>query len=203
MLQVLAGYDPSDPNSVDRPVPDYFADIERGVGGLRVGVMREHHFAQPDAGTEAAFDAAVAQLRDLGAVGRRRLDPVLPGGQRGRDADDGRGGDGVPPQRPARPLGRLLRAHPRDRDVGRARVGCRLRAGPARAPCRSAGARGRVRGRRRRRDADRVHRRADVRTHGRRGRDGDVRPRSTRRTGTRSATRSSSSPWASPTAGCR
>jgi aspartyl-tRNA(Asn)/glutamyl-tRNA(Gln) amidotransferase subunit A len=68
MLQVLAGYDASDPNSVDRTVPDYFADIERGIAGLRIGVMREHHFLQPDPGTEAAFDAAIAQLRDLGAT---------------------------------------------------------------------------------------------------------------------------------------
>ncbi|HZP29783.1 MAG TPA: amidase [Acidimicrobiia bacterium] len=68
VLQVLAGADPSDPNSVDVPVPDYHAGIDGGVEGLTVGVMREHHFNDPDPGTEAAFDAAIAQLRDLGAT---------------------------------------------------------------------------------------------------------------------------------------
>ena len=67
MLQVLAGHHASDPNSADRPVPDYFAGIDDGVAGLRVGVMREQHFTTSDAGTEATFEAAITQLRDLGA----------------------------------------------------------------------------------------------------------------------------------------
>jgi aspartyl-tRNA(Asn)/glutamyl-tRNA(Gln) amidotransferase subunit A len=68
MLQVLAGYDPSDPNSVDRPVPDCFASIDDGVAGMRIGVMREHHFVEPDPGAEQAFDAAVTVLTELGAT---------------------------------------------------------------------------------------------------------------------------------------
>jgi len=68
MLEVLAGYDPSDPNCVDRPVPDYLAGIDDGIAGMRIGVMTEHHFVDPDAGTESAFDAAVAQLEALGAT---------------------------------------------------------------------------------------------------------------------------------------
>jgi aspartyl-tRNA(Asn)/glutamyl-tRNA(Gln) amidotransferase subunit A len=69
MLQVLAGYDPSDPNSVDRPVPDYFATIDDGVAGLRIGVMREHHFPEgSDPATAECFDAALATLETQGAV---------------------------------------------------------------------------------------------------------------------------------------
>ncbi|HEY3673010.1 MAG TPA: amidase [Acidimicrobiia bacterium] len=67
MLQVLAGYDPSDPNCVDRPVPDFLDGVDDGIAGMRIGVMREHHFVEAHDGTEAAFDAAVAQLEALGA----------------------------------------------------------------------------------------------------------------------------------------
>ncbi|HEY1258002.1 MAG TPA: amidase, partial [Stellaceae bacterium] len=42
MLQALAGHDPRDPASADRPVPNYTAEIDRGVNGLRIGVI--HHF---------------------------------------------------------------------------------------------------------------------------------------------------------------
>jgi aspartyl-tRNA(Asn)/glutamyl-tRNA(Gln) amidotransferase subunit A len=69
MMQVLAGYDPSDPNCVDRPVPDYFATIEDGIVGLRIGVMREHHFPEgSDSATVERFDAALAVLEAQGAV---------------------------------------------------------------------------------------------------------------------------------------
>jgi aspartyl-tRNA(Asn)/glutamyl-tRNA(Gln) amidotransferase subunit A len=69
MMQVLAGYDASDPNCVDRAVPDYFAAIEDGIAGMRIGVMREHHFPEgSDPAAEAAFDVAVAQLAELGAT---------------------------------------------------------------------------------------------------------------------------------------
>ena len=35
-LQVIAGGDPDDPRAVDVPVPDYLAELGRGVAGLRV-----------------------------------------------------------------------------------------------------------------------------------------------------------------------
>lgn len=41
VLQAIAGYDPRDPESVDTPVPDYLADIERGARGMRVGVPKQ------------------------------------------------------------------------------------------------------------------------------------------------------------------
>src|SRR5260370_916023 len=39
MLQALAGHDPRDPASADRPVPDYTALIGAGVKGLKIGVL--------------------------------------------------------------------------------------------------------------------------------------------------------------------
>src|SRR5437868_14453433 len=46
MLQALAGHDPRDPASADRPVPDYTAALGRGVKGLKIGVV--HHFHEVD-----------------------------------------------------------------------------------------------------------------------------------------------------------
>jgi aspartyl-tRNA(Asn)/glutamyl-tRNA(Gln) amidotransferase subunit A len=69
MMQVLAGYDPSDSCSTDVPVPD-FSDTTGPIAGMRVGVVR-HFFendmpCQPD--VAAAFAESMRVLTDLGAV---------------------------------------------------------------------------------------------------------------------------------------
>ena len=43
LLQAMAGHDPADPASADRPVPDFPAELGRGVKGLRIGVIRHFH----------------------------------------------------------------------------------------------------------------------------------------------------------------
>jgi hypothetical protein len=43
LLQAMAGHDPLDPASADRAVPDFTADLEKGVKGLRIGVIRHFH----------------------------------------------------------------------------------------------------------------------------------------------------------------
>jgi aspartyl-tRNA(Asn)/glutamyl-tRNA(Gln) amidotransferase subunit A len=43
LLQALAGYDPADPASADRLVPDFRAELDRGAKGLRIGVLRCFH----------------------------------------------------------------------------------------------------------------------------------------------------------------
>jgi aspartyl-tRNA(Asn)/glutamyl-tRNA(Gln) amidotransferase subunit A len=42
LLRSMAGHDPRDSTSVDRPVPDYEAACRRSVKGLRIGVPREY-----------------------------------------------------------------------------------------------------------------------------------------------------------------
>ena len=42
MLHVIAGRDPMDPTSADVPVPDYVAELEKPVKGLRLGVAKEY-----------------------------------------------------------------------------------------------------------------------------------------------------------------
>src|SRR6187402_3278970 len=42
MLRSMAGHDPKDTTSVDAPVPNYAAAVERGVKGLTIGIPREY-----------------------------------------------------------------------------------------------------------------------------------------------------------------
>jgi aspartyl-tRNA(Asn)/glutamyl-tRNA(Gln) amidotransferase subunit A len=72
LLQALAGHDPRDPASSDAPVPDYLANVEEGVAGLRVGLPRDFFFERVDPETEAAVRAAARTLAGLGA----RVDEV-------------------------------------------------------------------------------------------------------------------------------
>ena len=69
-LQIIAGHDPQDPASVDLPVPDYCAELEAGVAGLRIGIPR-NLFATARLVTEevlAGIDRIADALRRAGAV---------------------------------------------------------------------------------------------------------------------------------------
>jgi len=79
MLQAMAGHDPADPASADRPVPDYRAALAGGVKGLRIGLIR--HFYEDDnpadAATRQGIAAAVKVFEDLGcSVRELRLSPL-------------------------------------------------------------------------------------------------------------------------------
>ena len=66
MLQAIAGHDPNDATSSREPVPDYMANMDRGVRGMRIGVISELT-TRLDAEVEASFNSAIRLLRDLGA----------------------------------------------------------------------------------------------------------------------------------------
>lgn len=70
LLAVIAGYDPDDPASADRPVPDYLGALGPGLRGMRIGVVRHFHETDIDTAPEvvAAFEAALDVLRSLGAA---------------------------------------------------------------------------------------------------------------------------------------
>jgi aspartyl-tRNA(Asn)/glutamyl-tRNA(Gln) amidotransferase subunit A len=73
LLGVLAGHDPRDPTSARRPVPDYVAELDRDVRGVRVGLLRQQiEPAAPE--VQEAVLAAAAALEGLGmAVQEVRL----------------------------------------------------------------------------------------------------------------------------------
>jgi aspartyl-tRNA(Asn)/glutamyl-tRNA(Gln) amidotransferase subunit A len=67
--EAVAGHDPRDSTSIDRPVPPVVAAArKRDVKGLRVAVVRELSGEGYEAGVQERFDEAVALLAELGAT---------------------------------------------------------------------------------------------------------------------------------------
>ncbi|HLA86097.1 MAG TPA: Asp-tRNA(Asn)/Glu-tRNA(Gln) amidotransferase subunit GatA [Thermoguttaceae bacterium] len=68
LLGVLAGHDPADSTSVDRPVPDYVGELRRPLKGLRLGLVREHFGEGLDGEVDSAVREAVRAYESLGAT---------------------------------------------------------------------------------------------------------------------------------------
>jgi aspartyl-tRNA(Asn)/glutamyl-tRNA(Gln) amidotransferase subunit A len=78
-LQAIAGYDPLDPTTANRPVPDYSAGLGESIRGLRVGVIREAvgaDFLHPQ--VRSAIAQALTDLEHLGATLTDVSLPLLP-----------------------------------------------------------------------------------------------------------------------------
>src|SRR5262249_20725366 len=78
-LQAMAGHDPADPASADRPVPDYRAGLSGNLKGLQIGLIR--HFYETDnpanEATRQGIAGAIKVLEDLGcSVRELRLSPL-------------------------------------------------------------------------------------------------------------------------------
>jgi aspartyl-tRNA(Asn)/glutamyl-tRNA(Gln) amidotransferase subunit A len=67
VLNTIAGPDPQDPATVDVPVADYTAGLDRGVAGLRIGVPTNYYFDRLEPAVDRAVREAVTLLVDLGA----------------------------------------------------------------------------------------------------------------------------------------
>jgi aspartyl-tRNA(Asn)/glutamyl-tRNA(Gln) amidotransferase subunit A len=76
MLNLLAGHDADDPGSARAAVPDFTADLEKGVKGLKIGVIRRFYTQDIVADPELtkSIDAAVNVLASQGAE-VRDIDP--------------------------------------------------------------------------------------------------------------------------------
>ena len=77
-FQAIAGHDPEDPYSYSGPVPDYAQEIQGGIDGLRIGVLREK-VAEGGLSPEVrqVIESAVAQLGELGATSREISIPLV------------------------------------------------------------------------------------------------------------------------------
>ncbi len=67
LLRSMAGHDPKDSTSADRPVPDFAAACARSVKGLRIGVPKEYRLDGMAAEIEALWQQGLAWLREAGA----------------------------------------------------------------------------------------------------------------------------------------
>ncbi len=68
LLRSMAGFDPKDSTSADRPVPDFAAACARGVRGLRIGVPQEYRQDGTPAAIAALWEQGLAWLREAGAT---------------------------------------------------------------------------------------------------------------------------------------
>jgi len=70
VLPALAGYDATDPGSLERPIPAYRDALGGDLRGLRIGVLRHHweHDIPASEDGRRAMDAALDVLRRLGAT---------------------------------------------------------------------------------------------------------------------------------------
>ncbi|KAA5602141.1 Asp-tRNA(Asn)/Glu-tRNA(Gln) amidotransferase subunit GatA [Blastochloris sulfoviridis] len=68
LLRSMAGHDPKDTTSVDRPVPDYEAAIGRPVKGLTIGIPKEYRIDGMAAEIDALWQQGIAWLKEAGAT---------------------------------------------------------------------------------------------------------------------------------------
>jgi aspartyl-tRNA(Asn)/glutamyl-tRNA(Gln) amidotransferase subunit A len=79
VLGAIAGYDPKDPSTSRRPVPDYTAQLGQSIHGLRIGLIREldaHEALHPE--VKQAIHRALGVFRNLGAEVREVSIPLVP-----------------------------------------------------------------------------------------------------------------------------
>jgi aspartyl-tRNA(Asn)/glutamyl-tRNA(Gln) amidotransferase subunit A len=68
LLNVMTGFDPNDSTSLERDKEDYARDLNEPLRGLRVGLPREFFAEGLNAEVAAAVEAAVVELKKLGAT---------------------------------------------------------------------------------------------------------------------------------------
>ena len=66
MLGTIAGRDPMDSTSADLPVPDYVAELDRPVRGLRLGIAQEYFGEGLDEEVRSKVEDAIEKLASLG-----------------------------------------------------------------------------------------------------------------------------------------
>jgi aspartyl-tRNA(Asn)/glutamyl-tRNA(Gln) amidotransferase subunit A len=78
VMREMAGFDPNDSTSVDRPVPDYVAALGNPLAGLKIGLLKEFFDKGLDPENERRIREALAIYEKLGAQLRTVSLPNLP-----------------------------------------------------------------------------------------------------------------------------
>jgi len=68
MLQLMAGFDERDSTCLEEPVPNYSADLNNSLEGLKIGLPKEYFGEGLDPDVEKAVRDAIAQYESLGAT---------------------------------------------------------------------------------------------------------------------------------------
>jgi aspartyl-tRNA(Asn)/glutamyl-tRNA(Gln) amidotransferase subunit A len=70
MLQIMAGYDPRDPCTVNRPVADMLSPLDGSLEGVRIGIPTEYFFTVPSLEEEVKTSVytAIESMRAAGAT---------------------------------------------------------------------------------------------------------------------------------------
>ncbi len=67
LLRSMAGHDPKDTTSVDRPVPDFEAAVGRSAKGMKIGIPKEYRVAGMSEEIEALWHRGAEWLKAAGA----------------------------------------------------------------------------------------------------------------------------------------
>jgi len=67
MLNVMAGFDPKDSTCVDKSVPDYSADLNNSLSGLKIGIPKEFFEKGMDSDVAKNIEAAIDVYKKAGA----------------------------------------------------------------------------------------------------------------------------------------
>jgi len=67
VMNAIAGHDPKDATSVNRPVPDYTKSLTPDLKGIKLGVPKEYFVEGMEDGVRNAIEAAISKLEQLGA----------------------------------------------------------------------------------------------------------------------------------------
>src|SRR5688572_1128356 len=78
VLGAMSGFDPRDSTSVDTPVPNYLAELEAPLAGLKIGLIKEFFDKGLDASVEKCIREALAVYEKLGAKLIEVKLPALP-----------------------------------------------------------------------------------------------------------------------------
>jgi len=67
MLGAMAGFDPKDSTSADRPLPDFEAVLGQGIAGMKIGIPKEYRIEGADPEILALWDQGIKWLENAGA----------------------------------------------------------------------------------------------------------------------------------------
>ncbi|EED33899.1 glutamyl-tRNA(Gln) amidotransferase, A subunit [gamma proteobacterium NOR5-3] len=68
LLEAMAGHDPRDSTSAQRPVANYREQLAQSLDGLRIGIPKEYFGEGLDSGVAAVIEAALKEYESMGAT---------------------------------------------------------------------------------------------------------------------------------------